>query len=63
MPSPNHQTLMTDGPDVVSRAALHGGTTTIIDFAAWQQGERMADTIKRRMPSGSAAATATSAST
>ncbi|MDP7547213.1 MAG: hypothetical protein QGF20_07955, partial [Alphaproteobacteria bacterium] len=25
----------TDGPDVVSRAAIHGGTTTLLDFANW----------------------------
>ena len=27
---------LTDGPDVVSRAAIHGGTTTLLDFATWQ---------------------------
>jgi len=39
---------MTDGPDVVSRAALHGGTTTLMDFAVWQAGETIEDTIARR---------------
>ena len=30
---------MTDGPDTVSRAAIHGGTTTLLDFATWQPGD------------------------
>jgi dihydropyrimidinase len=39
---------MTDGPAQVSRAALHGGTTTIIDFALVEAGDRVADAIARR---------------
>ncbi len=34
MPMPDGSAGLTDGPEVVSRAALHGGTTTLIDFAA-----------------------------
>ncbi|HJU15782.1 MAG TPA: amidohydrolase family protein [Stellaceae bacterium] len=39
---------MTDGPARVSQAALHGGTTTIIDFALVEGGDRVADAIERR---------------
>ena len=40
--------LMTDPPQHVSRAALHGGTTTLIDFATWLPGEDLDATIARR---------------
>src|SRR3974377_2283236 len=30
--------LLTAGPEQVGRAALHGGTTTFIDFAYWRDG-------------------------
>jgi len=33
---PDGTTLTTKGPDHVGRAALHGGTTTLIDFAYWR---------------------------
>jgi dihydropyrimidinase len=36
-------------PEQVSRAALYGGTTSVIDFAVWSQGERLADSIEKRM--------------
>jgi dihydropyrimidinase len=39
---------MTDGPAQVSQAALHGGTTTILDFALVEGGERVAAAIERR---------------
>jgi dihydropyrimidinase len=39
---------LSDPAAQVSRAALHGGTTTIIDFAVWNPGERVADAIARR---------------
>ena len=32
----------------MSRAALFGGTTTMIDFAAWEPGETIAETITKR---------------
>ncbi len=35
-------------PSQVSRAALHGGTTTMIDFAAWAPGETVQQTFERR---------------
>jgi dihydropyrimidinase len=36
------------GSEVVSRAALYGGTTTIIDFAVWDEGLTLQDAIERR---------------
>jgi dihydropyrimidinase len=36
------------GPEHVSQAALHGGTTTLLDFAAWQDGETLQQTIEKR---------------
>ena len=39
---------MSAGPEQVSRAALFGGTTTLIDFAAWETGETLQQTIERR---------------
>ncbi|OGA46852.1 MAG: hypothetical protein A3F74_27480 [Betaproteobacteria bacterium RIFCSPLOWO2_12_FULL_62_58] len=35
-------------PLLVSRAALFGGTTTLIDFAIWNPGETLSRTIERR---------------
>ncbi len=35
-------------PDVVSRAALFGGTTTMLDFALWARGETLQQTIEKR---------------
>lgn len=42
------QPMLSGPPEQVSRAALHGGTTTIIDFAMWTPGERLAQAIERR---------------
>jgi len=39
----------TGGPEVVSRAALHGGTTTLIDFAWNGSDETIATTLDRRL--------------
>jgi dihydropyrimidinase len=36
------------GPEQVSRAALHGGTTTLIDFAVVQPGDSVEDALRRR---------------
>ncbi len=35
-------------PPVVSRAALFGGTTTLVDFAMWTPGDTLQQTIERR---------------
>ncbi len=37
----------TDGPDVVSRAAIHGGTTTLLDFANWRPGGTIEEAIEK----------------
>ena len=40
--------LLTESAAHVSRSALYGGTTTMIDFAAWSAGETLQETIARR---------------
>jgi dihydropyrimidinase len=40
--------IFSAAPDHVSRAALFGGTTTMIDFAIWKEGETLQQTIARR---------------
>ena len=42
------EVTMTDGPDIVSRAAIHGGTTTLLDFATWQQDRTIEEVINVR---------------
>jgi dihydropyrimidinase len=42
------QHQMTDGPARVSQAALHGGTTTILDFALVGDGDSVQQAIERR---------------
>ena len=39
---------LTDPPDVVSHAAVHGGTTTIIDFTRAIQGDTLQHAIEQR---------------
>ncbi|PVE22193.1 hypothetical protein DC522_22575 [Microvirga sp. KLBC 81] len=39
---------LSDPPPIVSKAAIHGGTTTIIDFARWTHGTTIRDTIETR---------------
>lgn len=49
IPSPDgSEPLQTAPPADVSRAALYGGTTTMIDFAVWNPGETLDETIARR---------------
>jgi dihydropyrimidinase len=48
VPFPGGPTTLSAGPEQVSRAALFGGTTTLIDFAAWEDGETLQQTIERR---------------
>jgi dihydropyrimidinase len=49
MPVPGQtQPNMTDGPDRVSQAALHGGTTTILDFALVDGDNTVQQAIERR---------------
>ena len=48
LPLPDGTAMLTDPPAVVSRAALHGGTTTMIDFAARQEPLPLKEVIARR---------------
>jgi dihydropyrimidinase len=48
LPNPDGSAGLTDPPDVVGRAAVHGGTTTIIDFTRASQGVTLEDAIARR---------------
>jgi len=48
MPMPDGSAQLTDGPEVVSRAALHGGTTTLIDFAARSEPLPLREIVARR---------------
>jgi dihydropyrimidinase len=49
MPTPGQtQANLTDGPDVVSQAALFGGTTTILDFALVDGDNTVQQAIERR---------------
>jgi dihydropyrimidinase len=48
MPRADGSVRFTEPPSVVSRAALHGGTTTLLDFARWSEGETVQQTIAAR---------------
>jgi dihydropyrimidinase len=45
---PDGTPLVTAGPEQVGRAALHGGTTTLIDFAYWRDGATARQAIENR---------------
>ena len=45
---PDGTPLVTAGPEQVGRAALHGGTTTFIDFAYWRDGGTALEAIENR---------------
>jgi len=45
---PDGTPLITAGPEQVGRAALHGGTTTFIDFAYWREGASARQAIETR---------------
>ncbi|MCC6534416.1 MAG: amidohydrolase family protein [Burkholderiales bacterium] len=47
-PHPDGSVIYTDPPSVVSRAALYGGTTTLIDFARCLQGDSVQQAIEKR---------------
>jgi dihydropyrimidinase len=47
-PQPDGTIVHTDPPSVVSRAALYGGTTTLIDFARWTHGNTIQQAIAKR---------------
>jgi len=47
-PHPDGSVTFTDPPSVVGRAALYGGTTTMIDFARWTHGKTIQQAIEDR---------------
>ena len=47
-PHPDGTVTYTDPPSVVSKAALYGGTTTMIDFARWTHGKTIQQAIEDR---------------
>ena len=47
-PHPDGSVTYTDPPSVVSRAALFGGTTTMIDFVRWTHGNTVKQAIDKR---------------
>ena len=48
MPMPDGTFGFTEGPEIVSRAALYGGTTTLIDFAARLEDIPFSEVIEKR---------------
>ncbi len=48
LPLPDGTAGLTAGPEQVSRAALWGGTTTLIDFAVWSPGLTLQQAIAKR---------------
>ncbi len=48
LPNPDGSAGLTEPPDVVSKAAVHGGTTTMIDFTRASQGATVRDAIEQR---------------
>src|SRR3989442_3869223 len=40
--------MLSAGPGQISRAAIHGGTTTLVDFAVWEPGLTLSDAIARK---------------
>jgi len=48
LPNPDGTAGETDPPDVVGKAAVHGGTTTLIDFTRANQSPKLQDAIAKR---------------
>ena len=48
MPMPDGTFGFTEGPEIVSRAALYGGTTTLIDFAARLEDIPFSEVLEKR---------------
>jgi dihydropyrimidinase len=48
LPNPDGTAGETDPPDVVGKAAVHGGTTTLIDFTRANQSPKLQDAIVKR---------------
>ena len=47
-PHPDGSVTVTDPPSIVGRAALYGGTTTMIDFVRWTHGKTIQQAIEDR---------------
>jgi dihydropyrimidinase len=48
MPGPDGRSVTGEMPEVVSKACLFGGTTTMCDFVFWNQGQTLNDAVKNR---------------
>jgi dihydropyrimidinase len=48
LPGPDGSATLTEPPDVVSKAAVHGGTTMMIDFTRASQGKDLRNAIELR---------------
>lgn len=48
MPGPAGRSVDGERPNVVSKACLFGGTTTMCDFVFWKPGETLHDAVKQR---------------
>jgi dihydropyrimidinase len=48
LPNPDGSAGLTEPPDVVGRAAVHGGTTMMIDFTRASQGATVREAIEKR---------------
>lgn len=49
-PGARDKKLRAASPDVISKACVFGGTTTIVDFANWRPGIRLAQAIEEKAP-------------
>ena len=47
-PGPRAQGLTSGSPEVISQAAIFGGTTTVVDFANWRAGTDLPQAIERK---------------
>ncbi len=48
VPMPGREPTLSGNPTQVSRAAIYGGTTMLLDFALWEPGLSIAQAIERR---------------
>jgi dihydropyrimidinase len=48
IPTLDGAVTLSAGPGPVSRAAIHGGTTTLVDFAVWEPGLTLSGAIARK---------------
>jgi dihydropyrimidinase len=48
VPTAADERIMSGSPEQISRAAAFGGTTTLVDFATWEEGETLDQSIARK---------------